>query len=127
MQAHGIPYSATLSVAHPEDFVKKAQKAKSIKGLRFMHALSPCPPGWRLNPQLTIEVARLAVDTHLFPLYEIEDGKLRITRKGKGTPVKEYLKIQGRFSHLNEAEVDSIQKTVDERWAMLLEREHKGP
>jgi len=126
MQAHGIPYAATLSVAHPEDFVKKAQKAKTVKGLRFMHALSPCPPGWRLNPQLTIEVARLAVDTHVFPLYEIEDGKLRITRKGKGLPVAEYLKVQGRFSHLNEAEVDAIQRGVDERWAILLEKEKDG-
>ena len=126
MQAHGIPYAATVSVAHPEDFVKKAQKAKSLKGLRFMHALSPCPPGWRMSPQLTVEVARLAVDTHLFPLYEIEDGRLRITRKGKGTPVKEYLKIQGRFSHLDESQVDSIQKTVDEKWARLLKRESEG-
>ncbi|MBN1677965.1 MAG: 3-methyl-2-oxobutanoate dehydrogenase subunit beta [Candidatus Thermoplasmatota archaeon] len=125
MEAHGIPYAATVSVAHPEDFVKKAAKAKKIKGFRFIHALSPCPPGWRMNPTQTIEVARLAVETHYFPLYEIEEGKLRITRKGKGTPVSEFLKLQGRFSHLTEAEVDSIQKTIDEAWKRLLDRE--GP
>jgi pyruvate/2-oxoacid:ferredoxin oxidoreductase beta subunit len=76
-----------------------------------------------MNPMHTIEVARLAVDTHYFPLYEIENGKLRITRKGKGVPIKEFLKLQGRFSHLTEAEVDSIQKTIDGAWKRLLARE----
>jgi len=123
MQAHGIPYAATVSVAHPEDFVKKAAKAKDVKGFRFIHALSPCPPGWRMNPGHAIEVARLAVDTHYFPLYEIENGKLRITRKGKGTPVKEFLKLQRRFSHLTEPEVDSIQNAIDDAWNALLARE----
>lgn len=123
MEAHGIPYAATVSVAHPEDFVKKAAKARKIKGFRFIHALSPCPPGWRMNPMHTIEVARLAVDTHYFPLYEIENGRLRTTRKGKGVPVREFLKLQGRFSHLSEPEVDSIQKAIDDAWRKLLARE----
>ncbi len=126
MQAHGIPYAATVSVAHPEDFVKKAAKAKSIKGFRFIHAMSPCPPGWRMNPMHTVEVARLAVDTHMFPLYEIEHGKVRITRKGKGLPVSEYLKAQGRFSHLTAPEVSAIQKAVDESWKLLLAKEASG-
>lgn len=123
MEAHRIPYAATVSVAHPEDFVKKAAKARKIKGFRFIHALSPCPPGWRMNPMQAIEVARLAVDTHYFPLYEIEGGKLRVTRKGKGVPVKEFLKLQGRFSHLTETEVDLIQKAVDDAWKALLTRD----
>ncbi|HUU07735.1 MAG TPA: thiamine pyrophosphate-dependent enzyme, partial [Thermoplasmata archaeon] len=72
MLAHHVPYAATLSVAHPEDFVKKVKKAKEIRGFRFFHALSPCPPGWKLNPMKSIEVARLAVDTNVFPLYEVE-------------------------------------------------------
>ncbi|MCU0858967.1 MAG: 3-methyl-2-oxobutanoate dehydrogenase subunit beta [Thermoplasmata archaeon] len=126
MQAHRIPYAATVSVAHPEDFVKKVQKAKSIKGFRFFHAMSPCPPGWKTNPAHSIEVAKLAVDTHMFPLYEIEDGKVRITRKGKGLPVSEYLKLQGRFSHLTEGEIEAIQRTVDQNWRYLLERESSG-
>ncbi len=126
MEAHRIPYAATVSVAFPEDFVKKAAKAQKIKGFRFIHALSPCPPGWRLNPMRAIEVARLAVDTHYFPLYEIENGKLWITRKGKDTPVKEFLRLQGRFSHLTEAEIDSIQKAIDDSWKALLAREEKG-
>ncbi len=126
MQAHRIPYAATVSVAHPEDFVKKVQKAKSVKGFRFFHAMSPCPPGWKTNPAHSIEVAKLAVDTHMFPLYEIEDGKVRITRKGKGLPVSEYLKLQGRFSHLTEGEIEAIQRTVDQNWRYLLERETSG-
>ena len=123
MQAHRIPYAATVSVAYPEDFIRKVQKAKSIKGFRFIHAMSPCPPGWRINPMHSIEVAKLAVDTHSFPLYEIENGKVRITRKGKGLPVSEYLKLQGRFSHLTDVEVESIQKAVDDYWRYLEEEE----
>jgi 2-oxoisovalerate ferredoxin oxidoreductase beta subunit len=125
MRAHGIPYAATVSVSHPEDFVKKARKAKETKGFRFIHALSPCPPGWRLNPMKTVEAARLAVDTKMFPLYEVEGGKLRTTRKVKGRPVSDYLSIQGRFAHLTDDEVDAIQRTVDEAWAAL-ERESEA-
>jgi 2-oxoisovalerate ferredoxin oxidoreductase beta subunit len=126
MQAHRIPYAATVSVAHPEDFVKKIAKAKDIKGFRFIHALAPCPPGWRMNPMHSIEVARLAVDTHIFPLYEIVDGRVSITRKGKGLPVSDYLKLQGRFSHLTPEEMDAIQKAVDAQWQTLLSKEKSG-
>jgi 2-oxoisovalerate ferredoxin oxidoreductase beta subunit len=126
MQAHRIPYAATVSVAHPEDFIKKVRKAKSVKGLKFIHALSPCPPGWKMNPQLTVEIARMAVDTHIFPLYEIEGGKIRITRKGKGDPVRDYLKSQGRFRHLTDEEIEKIQRAVDENWALLLDKESSG-
>jgi 2-oxoisovalerate ferredoxin oxidoreductase beta subunit len=123
MQAHRIPYAATVSIAHPEDFIKKIQKAKGIRGFKFIHAMSPCPPGWRLNPMLSVEAARLAVETHMFPLYEIEHGRVRITRKGKGLPVSEYLKLQGRFSHLSESEISEIQSAVDASWRYLEEEE----
>lgn len=126
MQAHRIPYAATVSPAFPEDFIKKVEKAKSIKGFRFIHALSPCPPGWRTNPSLSVEIARLAVDSRVFPLYEIEDGKVRITRKGKGLPLVEYLKVQGRFQHLTEPEISEMQKGVDDSWIMLLLKESSG-
>jgi 2-oxoisovalerate ferredoxin oxidoreductase beta subunit len=126
MQAHKIPYAATVSPAFPEDFIKKVEKAKSIKGFRFFHALSPCPPGWRTNPSLSIEVARLAVDTRIFPLYEIEDGKVRITRKGKGLPITDYIKVQGRFQHLTEPEIEAMQKAVDDVWILLLLKESSG-
>ncbi len=126
MQAHGIPYAATVSVAHPEDFVRKITKAKGIHGFRFIHALSPCPPGWRMNPAQTIDVAKLAVDTHVFPLYEIENGRLKITRKGKGVPVSAYIHLQGRFGHLTDEEVASIQGAIDARYKLLLEKEASG-
>ncbi|MEM0344113.1 MAG: 3-methyl-2-oxobutanoate dehydrogenase subunit beta [Thermoplasmata archaeon] len=126
MQAHKIPYAATVSPAFPEDMIKKVEKAKMARGFRFIHALSPCPPGWRVDPSLTIEVARLAVDTRMFPLYEIEDGKVRITRKGRGLPITEYIKVQGRFRHLTEDEVTAMQKAVDEAWVMLLLKESSG-
>ena len=126
MQAHKIPYAATVSPAFPEDFIKKVEKAKQISGFRFFHALSPCPPGWRTNPSLSIEIARLAVDTRIFPLYEIEEGKVRITRKGKGLPITEYIKVQGRFQHLTEPEIEAMQKAVDDDWIMLLLKESSG-
>ncbi|UCE81013.1 MAG: 3-methyl-2-oxobutanoate dehydrogenase subunit beta [Methanobacteriota archaeon] len=119
MEAHGIPYAATVSVGHPEDFVKKVRKARDVRGLRFIHALSPCPPGWRMNPMKTIEVARLAVDTRIFPLYEIDEGVLAITRRGKGKPVSEYLSLQGRFGHLTPENTAEIQKVIDARFEAL--------
>jgi len=126
MQAHRIPYAATVSPAFPEDFIKKVEKAKQIKGFRFIHALSPCPPGWRTSPSMSVEIARLAVDTRMFPLYEIEDGKVHITRKGKGLPIEEYLKVQGRFQHLTSEEIGAMQKAVDDSWIMLLLKESSG-
>ncbi|MEK6988392.1 MAG: 3-methyl-2-oxobutanoate dehydrogenase subunit beta [Candidatus Thermoplasmatota archaeon] len=119
--AHRPAYAATVNVAFPEDFVKKVEKARSIHGPRFIHALAPCPPGWRYSSEKTIEIGRLATDTNVFPLYEIEDGKYRITRKlGKAKPVAEYLKAQGRFGHLNEAEIAEIQAQVDANWKRLV-------
>ena len=122
MGAHDVPYAATVSVGHPEDFVKKIRKAKEAKGFRFIHAYSPCPPGWRMNPMKTIEVAKLAVDSRIFPLYEIVDGDLTITRKGKGVPVSDYLSLQGRFSHLSDEDVADIQRGVDQAYAELEKR-----
>jgi len=126
MQAHRIPYAATVSPAFPEDMIKKVEKAKTMKGLRFIHALSPCPPGWRMDPSLSVEVGRLAVDTRIFPLYEIENGKVHITRKGRGLPITEYIKVQGRFQHLTEEEISAMQKAVDDAWILLLLKESSG-
>jgi len=120
MIAHRIPYAASVSVGFPEDFIRKLQQAKREKGLRFIHALSPCPPGWRYDPAKTIEIARLAVETHIFPLFEVRHGKYIITRKGKGLPVEEYLCKQGRFSHLTADDIQKIQRNVDVAWELLL-------
>jgi pyruvate ferredoxin oxidoreductase beta subunit len=99
--AHGIPYVATASVADLRDLEAKVTKAMGISGSRYLHIHVPCPLGWAHDPALTIQVARLAVESGLFPLFEAEFGKLTgrtlIRRK---VPVERYLELQGRFKHL---------------------------
>jgi len=122
MVAHRIPYIATASVAYPEDLYRKMKKAKEIKGTRFFHIFAPCPSGWKSRPEDTIKLARLAVQTCYFPLYEVEWGEkytLNIKLKEK-KPVVEYLRLQGRFSHLTEKEINLIQAEVDRKWERLL-------
>jgi len=79
MIAHGVPYVATASVGYPHDLYNKLQKAKNIKGFRFIHIHAPCPPGWRFEPQYTARIAKLAVETGLWILYEYQDGKLTLS------------------------------------------------
>ncbi len=125
MRAHKIPYIATATVAFPLDLYKKVKKAKELKGTRFIHVLAPCPPGWRMDSELTIKVSRLAVDTKLFPLYEVEDGeKLTINYYPKEIPIEEYFKLQGRFRHLEEEDIKEIQEMINTYFEKLLE-EHK--
>ncbi len=128
MAAHRIPYVATASIAYPEDFVRKLQKAKNIKGTKFFHIITPCPPGWKTPPDITIKLARLAVQTCMFPVYEIENGikyKINIKPKEK-LPVTEYLKLQGRFRHLKEEDIKAIQEMVDKNWELLLKKEEES-
>jgi len=114
--AHGAPYVATASVAYPLDFIKKLQKAAAIEGPTYIHVHAPCTPGWRIENNKTIEVSRLAVLTGAWVLYEIEDGKFKLTFKPpKRRPVAEYLKLQGRFRHLTDEEIAEIQRMVDEQ------------
>jgi len=121
MAAHRIPYAATVSPAFPEDFLTKMRKARAIKGLRFIHILSSCPPGWKFPSELSVKISRLAVETKIFPLYEIENGrKYILTIQPKGLPVGEYLKMQGRFSHLTVKDIETIQENVNEEWEMLM-------
>jgi pyruvate/2-oxoacid:ferredoxin oxidoreductase beta subunit len=121
MAAHGIPYTATASVAYPEDLVRKLQKAQGIRGSKFIHILAPCPSGWKSEPAETIKISRLAVQSKIFPLYEVEGGrKWRITVRPPEVPVIEYMRRQGRFSHLSNAQIEAIQHNVDEHWAELV-------
>ena len=122
MAAHRIPYLATASVAFPEDMITKFKKAKGIKGTRFLLVFSPCPPGWRANPENTIKLARLAVHSRIFPLIEVENGRnWKFTKKvQKPKPVAEYLKLQGRFRHLSEDDVAVIQENVNKDWEILM-------
>jgi len=126
MAAHRIPYIATAAVAYPEDLIKKFTKAKSIRGTKFIHILSPCPAGWKSKEQDTIKLSRLAVKTRIFPLYEIENGrKYILSMNPKPLPVADYLKLQGRFRHLTDNNLKSIQKNADENWDILTEKTEK--
>lgn len=123
MAAHQIPYAATASIAFPEDFMRKMKRAKETKGMKFIHVLATCPTGWRIPSNLSVKVARLAVYTNVFPLYEIEDGiRYTINVESKNLPVKEYLKVQGRFQHLKEEEIAYFQDCVNREWERLLRK-----
>lgn len=118
--AHDIPYVATACPSYPFDLVEKVRKAKEIVGPKYLHVLSPCPTGWRMDPSLAIQVGRLAVESGVFPLYEIENGVWKIThRKQRNTTINEYMKIQRRFSHLSEDDIAGIQKRVDEEYKKI--------
>ena len=113
--AHGIPYVAVASAAFPQDIQRKVKKAISIKGPKYMQIHVPCPLGWRHESNQMIEVAKLAVETGLYPLIEYENGVLTGKRQITPKPVEEYLKTQGRFKHLlsNPEEVKKIQAIAD--------------
>ena len=125
MAAHGIPYMSTVSVAYPRDLQDKLRKAKEIEGFKYIHALIPCPTGWRFDPAKAVEVSRLQVDTWAWPLYEVEKGVLSMSRKPEQKPVTEYLKAQGRFRRLSEEQIEYVQSQVDERRMNLLAMEGK--
>jgi pyruvate ferredoxin oxidoreductase alpha subunit len=127
MAAHRVPYVATASLAYLADFKRKLEKAKQMKGFRYIHVYTPCPTSWRFPPEKMIEISRLGVTTGIFTLYEIEDGKLKITVKpSKLKPVEEYVKAQGRFSHLTADDIAAIQKDVDEAQELMLAWEKSG-
>ncbi|HUU07042.1 MAG TPA: pyruvate synthase subunit PorB [Thermoplasmata archaeon] len=116
MMAHNVPYVATASIGHIQDFINKFEKAKKIKGFRYIQIFTPCPTGWRHDTAKTVEVAKLAVDTGMWTLYESEAGKVKINRKPKMIPVSEYLKIQGRFRHMKEDDIQTLQDWVSKKW-----------
>jgi pyruvate/2-oxoacid:ferredoxin oxidoreductase beta subunit len=120
MLAHHVPYVATASVAYPDDLVTKFRKARTIRGTRFIHLLSPCPPGWRIDPGAGVRVARRATQSCVFPLYEVTDGEHRITVTPEQVlPVADYLKQQGRFKEMPAEMMAEYQSSVDRRWADL--------
>jgi len=119
MMAHNIPYVATSSIGYPLDFIRKVEKASGIEGFRYLHVLTPCPPGWGSEESKSVELARLAVRCRIWPLFEVEKGRLRIQSVGKGIPVKDYLRAQKRFDGLSEEEIQQIQKHVDSQEVYL--------
>ncbi|GAE89276.1 thiamine pyrophosphate-dependent enzyme [Acetivibrio straminisolvens] len=126
MANHHIPYVAqTAPIGNMKDLYEKAEKAIYTPGPAFLNVLAPCPRGWRYNTPDLMELSKMAVETCFWPLYEVIDGKYIINYKPKEKlPVKEFLKLQGRFKHLfkagNEYMLEEIQKEVDSRWERLL-------
>jgi len=128
-RAHKPPYIATISPSHPMDMVRKIEKAEKYRGPKLFISLSPCQPGWSTHTMDTIKVAKLAVETGIWPLKEAVYGEVRhtfIPRRLK--PVEEYLKIQGRFSHLfypvrRDDVIAKIQREVEEYWSTVYARE----
>jgi len=108
--AHQMPYAATATVAFFPDLKAKVEKAMKIKGPRFLQVLSPCPLGWNHDAAQTIEVSRLAVETGLFPLVELEHGSVTsVMRLARQRPVEDYLKLQGRFKHLFNSKAGAVE------------------
>jgi pyruvate/2-oxoacid:ferredoxin oxidoreductase beta subunit len=127
MAAHRIPYAASAAVSHPVDLVEKVKKAKALRGTRFLHILSPCPPGWKSADEESIQLARMAVASRVFPLVEVEGGeRWRFTTEHPGDPVAPYLKMQGRFRHLTDEQIAGIQSEVSARWESLRRRVEAG-
>ncbi len=123
MAAHQIPYMATASIAYPEDLVRKVEKAKRLQGFRFLHLLASCPSGWKFSPDLTVKMARLAVETRIFPLYEVTHGETyELNLDPEYRPVQDYLRLQGRFQYLTNPDIDEIQKGVDRSWDRLMKK-----
>jgi pyruvate ferredoxin oxidoreductase beta subunit len=121
--AHNIPYVATASPSYPFDLIAKVQKAAAIHGPSYVHILSVCPTGWRHPTDLTIRMGRLAVETGVFPLYEVENGEYKLNFDfPKLRPVTDYLKLQGRFRHLSPDSIDVIQMKVIEKYEKLKAR-----
>ena len=117
---HRIPYAATASIAFPEDFVRKLQKARSIKGAKFIHLWISCPAGHKSEERLSVKIARLAVETGVFPLYEVEHGtKYTINHEPRFVDVTEYLKLQGRFRHLTHEQIEFIRQSIRWEWQRL--------
>ena len=111
--AHDIPYVATACPSYPFDLMEKVNKAVATKGPSYLHVLSPCPTGWRHGGDLSVKMGRLAVETGAFPLFEVVNGKYKMTMDlAKLRPVTDYLTPQGRFRHLPKDEVARIQKGV---------------
>ncbi len=129
MDAHDLPYLATVSPSYPIDLYEKFVKAKKIKGTRYMHMYVPCPPGWGFETKDTIKTGKLAVETGVVVLFEIENGKFRFTgrsktlaERGNRLPVINYLEKQGRFKKMSIEQLKQQQAWVDAKWEEYIRR-----
>ena len=129
MNEHHIPYIAqTIAMGNFSDLYNKAEKAIYTDGPSFINVLSPCPRGWGYNTEELMKINQLAVETNYWPLYEIENGKLKMNYKNPNRkPIEEFLRPQRRFAHMfkpgNEWMIEEFQKEVDKRYQELLDLE----
>ncbi len=124
MVAHNVPYVATACPSYPLDLMEKVKKAKAVKGPAYLHIFTVCPTGWRAASEQTIKLGRLVVETGIFPLYEVENGKYRLTLETPEPrrPVEDYLKLQGRFRHLDPSDIAKVQALVDKEYRKLMHK-----
>ena len=122
--AHNPAYVATCSASYPLDFHDKLLKAKAMKGFKYIHIQTPCPPGWGIEEHKTVEVGRIAVESGLFDLYEIVNGRKQLTgqsfkqlKKKVLRPVSDYVHLQTRYNTFDEEHVDALQAMIDRKWA----------
>jgi len=125
--AHNIPYVATACPSYPFDLMDKVARGVATPGPAYIHILSVCPTGWRSATDTVIKMGRLAVETGIFPLYEIVDGQYRLSVEvPRLRPVKDYLRQQGRFRHLSDDTVNMIQERVAKEYYSLVEKAKNG-
>jgi pyruvate ferredoxin oxidoreductase beta subunit len=125
--AHNIPYVATACPSYPIDLIQKVKKAAEMEGAAYLHILSVCPTGWRSAPELSIKLGRLAAETGVFPIYEVEHGKYKLNIDfPQLRPLKEYTKLQGRFRHLTDEKLQEIEKRIHREYEQLREKAKKG-
>ncbi len=118
--AHEIPYVATACHSYPFDLMEKVAKGLATPGPAYIHILSVCPIGWRSPPDLSVRIGRLAVETGVFPLYEVENGEYKLSLDvPRLRPVTDYMKLQGRFRHLSPDNISKIQNKVIEKYEKL--------
>ena len=123
MAAHGVPFAATASIAYPGDLIDKLKKAKAIRGTKFIHLYASCPTGWRHATDMSVEVARMAVESRVFPLYEVTDGEnWQLSSMPEKQPINAYLKSQGRFKVMERDSAAEFQNDVDKSWQSLIRK-----
>jgi pyruvate ferredoxin oxidoreductase beta subunit len=123
MMQHNIPYIATANISYAQDFVQKLRKAMTLKGFKYIHLLTPCPPGWRTPADETIHIGKLAVETGSWALFEIENGKFSLTgpslnllNQERRKPIKEYLRVQERYKQMTDEDVKIFKEWIDNSW-----------
>jgi pyruvate ferredoxin oxidoreductase beta subunit len=124
MVAHNVPYVATACPSYPLDLMEKVRKARDTRGPAYVHVYTTCPTGWRAPSEQAVKLGRLVVETGIFPLYEVENGKYRMTLETPEPrrPVGDYLKLQGRFRHLDPSDITKVQALVDKEYAKLIHK-----